>query len=292
MSNIIPHLWFDTEAAEAAEFYLSVFPDATKRSQTVIKDTPSGDCDFLHIELFGQEFMLISAGPYFTVNDSISFLIDCESDQEAFELYTKLLDDPEPLRMIDEIDFSEIQWINDRYGISWMIQCSSTNPKRRISPVLQFVGSLCGKMEEAVDFYVSTFNDASIVSTTYTVNDGGIGESIFHEIIAFTLEGRSFFAMEKFTVDEMPFNEAVSLLIECETQKEIDKYWTSLSAVPEAEQCGWLKDKYGLSWQVSPRIMNEMMLDDNDERLNAVTQSILQMKKLDMDELQRVYDSF
>jgi predicted 3-demethylubiquinone-9 3-methyltransferase (glyoxalase superfamily) len=85
------------------------------------------------------------------------------------------------------------------------------------------------------------------------------------------------------------FNEAISLMVNCDTQEEIDYYWEKLSAVPEAEQCGWLKDKFGLSWQIVPTEMDEMMRDGTPEQIGRVTQAFLKMKKFDLAELRKAY---
>jgi predicted 3-demethylubiquinone-9 3-methyltransferase (glyoxalase superfamily) len=149
--RITPHLWFDREAKEAAEFYVSVFPDSRITNVSKIYDTPSGDCDVVSFELSGQPFMAISAGPMFK------------------------------------------------------------------------------------------------------------------------------------------FNEAISFLVHCDTQEEIDHYWGKLSAVPQAEQCGWLKDKYGLSWQIVPTAMDEMMQSGDKEARARVTRAFLEMKKFDIAKLQEAY---
>ena len=150
--KIIPHLWYDKEAKEAAHFYCSVFPNSEVTHVTTIKDTPSGDCDVVSFTLAGQAFMAISAGPLFKFNESISFMVNCD------------------------------------------------------------------------------------------------------------------------------------------TQEEIDDYWGKLSAVPESEQCGWLKDKYGLSWQIVPTILGEMMSDKDEKKRARVVQAFLQMKKFDIAALKRAYE--
>jgi len=86
------------------------------------------------------------------------------------------------------------------------------------------------------------------------------------------------------------FNEAISFIVDCNTQEEIDYYWVKLSAVPEAEQCGWLKDKYGLSWQIVPTAMDEMMRDKDEKKLARVTEAFLNMKKFDLEELKKAYE--
>ena len=151
MQKITPHLWFDKEAKEAAEFYTSVFPKSKIKDTTTLQDTPSGTVDIVTIELLGQEFMLLSAGPLFK------------------------------------------------------------------------------------------------------------------------------------------FNEAISFIVYCDTQEEIDYYWGKLSAVPEAEQCGWLKDKYGLSWQIVPTAMGDMLKDKDKEKLARVTEAFLKMKKFDIAAFERAY---
>ena len=86
------------------------------------------------------------------------------------------------------------------------------------------------------------------------------------------------------------FNEAISFLVHCDTQEEIDYYWDKLSAVPEAEQCGWLKDQYGLSWQVVPNAMDEMMKEKDEKKLARVTETFLKMKKLDLAKIREAYE--
>jgi predicted 3-demethylubiquinone-9 3-methyltransferase (glyoxalase superfamily) len=151
LQKIVPHLWYATEAKEAADFYCSVFPDSRVTNVTTIRDTPSGDCDVVSFTLMGQAFMAISAGPLFKFNESISFQVRCD------------------------------------------------------------------------------------------------------------------------------------------TQEEIDRYSNKLSAVPQAEQCGWLKDKYGLSWQIVPSVMDDMMRDKDPKRIDRVTQAFLKMKRFDIAELKRAY---
>ena len=150
-AKITLHLWFDKEATEAAKFYTSIFPNSRIKSVTTLRDTPSGDSDVVTIDLAGQEFTLLSAGPFFKFNESISFIVHCED------------------------------------------------------------------------------------------------------------------------------------------QDEIDYYWEKLSAVPESEQCGWLKDKFGVSWQIVPTAMDRMLGDKDPERLARVTQAFLPMKKFDISKLERAY---
>jgi predicted 3-demethylubiquinone-9 3-methyltransferase (glyoxalase superfamily) len=150
VQKITPHLWFDKEAKQAAEFYTSIFPDSRITDVTTLRDTPAGDCDVVSFELSGQPFMAISAGPLFKFNESISFMVYCD------------------------------------------------------------------------------------------------------------------------------------------TQEEIDYFWGKLSAVPQAEQCGWLKDKFGLSWQIVPTVLDEMLKDG--KKRARVTEAFLKMKKFNIAELRKAYE--
>lgn len=137
---------------------------------------------------------------------------------------------------------------------------------------------------EAAEFYCSVFPDSEITSLT-TIQDTPSGDS---EIVSFTLSGLPFMAISAGPL--FKFNESISFMVYCETQEEIDYYWEKLSAVPEAEQCGWLKDRYGLSWQIVPAGMGSMMQSDDPERSARVMQAVLGMKKFDLAALQNVYD--
>jgi predicted 3-demethylubiquinone-9 3-methyltransferase (glyoxalase superfamily) len=181
-------------------------------------------------------------------------------------------------------------WTQDRYGLSWQVMLMGERPVgQRIIPTLLFVGPQCGKAEEAMRFYASVFRRAKVGD----LDRYGPGEEPDREGTvkhgAFRLEGQDFAAMDSALGHDFTFNEAVSFMVHCETQKEIDHYWDRLSAVPEAEQCGWLKDKYGLSWQVVPNAMDRMMENGDKKKMAAVTQAFLKMKKFDIAELERAY---
>lgn len=137
---------------------------------------------------------------------------------------------------------------------------------------------------EAAEFYCSVFPDSSITNVT-TLHDTPSGDT---EIVSFVLDDQPFMAISAGPL--FRFNESISFIVFCQSQEEIDYYWDKLSAVPEAEQCGWLKDKYGLSWQVVPTAMNAMTRDADPVRLARVTEAFLQMKKFDLAALQRAYD--
>jgi predicted 3-demethylubiquinone-9 3-methyltransferase (glyoxalase superfamily) len=290
MPKITSHLWYDTEAEEAADFYVSLFPDSKIASSIVLENTPSGDVDIVNISLAGEEFTLISAGPLFKFNPLVSFTVACKTVEEADELWKKLCPgEASVLMKLGEYPFSKrYGWTADKFGLSWQIVFTGDYPyTRKITPTLMFAGEVSGKAEEAMNFYASVFPESSV---------GGIARypagmepdaegTVMHA--AFNLSGLEFFAMDSAREHRFRFNEAVSFMVHCTDQKEIDYYWDKLSAVPEAEQCGWLKDKFGLSWQIVPAGMDEMLSGGDREKIARVTEAFLKMKKLDLAELEK-----
>lgn len=291
--KIVPHLWFDKEAKEAAAFYTSIFPRSEVSNINTIHDTPSGDCDIVSFELLGYEFMAISAGPLFKFNPSISFIVNCNTRAQVDELWEGLSAGGSALMPLDAYPFSErYGWIQDKYGLSWQLILSDPAGEMRpdIIPSLLFVGEICGKAEEAINFYTSVFKDARIGAMIRYGADQKPDKEGTVMFADFTLLGQWFAAMDSAREHSYNFNEAISLLVRCDDQEEIDYYWEKLSKVPGAEQCGWLKDQYGLSWQIAPAEMDEMMKDQDRERLDRVTRAFLKMKKFNIAELREAYE--
>lgn len=298
MQKIVPHLWFDKEAKEAAEFYVSVFGHSKINTITTLHGTPSGDADIVSFALEGYSFMAISAGPLFKINPSISFMLnfDPSRDERAREhldaMWAKLSEGGTALMPLQEYPFSKrYGWIQDKYGVSWQLILTDPEgePRPFLIPSMMFTGDMTGKAEEAIDFYVSVFKDSKRgMSAQYP--SGAAPEKDAKLMFAeFVLEGQWFTAMDSGRMHKFGFNEAVSLIVSCKDQEEIDYYWDKLSAVPEAEQCGWLKDKYGMSWQVVPTDMDEMMNKGTPEQVARVTEAFLKMKKFDLATLRKAY---
>lgn len=298
MQRIVPHLWFDTQASQAAQFYCSVFPDSAIRRTLTLQDTPSGDAETVSFALAGYEFMAISAGPSFTFNPSVSFMVNFDpsrmdrADSQLRTTWDALADGGSVLMPLQEYPFSQLYgWTQDRYGVSWQLILSDPAGEDRpfIVPSLMFVGDVCGRAEEASAFYIDVFHDSRRGSISRYGKDQEPDEAGTVNFTDFMLEGQWFAAMDSAAGHGFSFNEAVSLMVNCATQAEIDEYWRKLSAVPEAEQCGWLKDKYGLSWQIVPTALNEMMATGTREQVDAVTQAFLPMKKFDTATLEEAF---
>jgi predicted 3-demethylubiquinone-9 3-methyltransferase (glyoxalase superfamily) len=290
MLKITPHLWFDKEAREAAEFYTSIFENSKITSSSILHDTPSGDTEMVSFELSGYPFMGISAGPLFKFNPSISFHVKCKTTDEVDRIWNKLSSGGTELMKLDKYPFSErYGWVQDKYGLSWQVIHSTLPFTQKFTPVLMFTDKLAGRAEEAINFYVSIFKDSQInmISRYGKGMDPDSENSV--SFAGFVLEGMEFGAMDSARDHNFNFNEAISFMVSCHNQSEIDYYWERLSADPKAEQCGWLKDKFGVSWQIVPTIMGEMIAKGTPEQIDRVTQAFLPMKKFDIEILQKAY---
>ena len=284
MQKIVPHLWFDKEAKEAATFYVSLFDQSKILNSTVLENTPSGDAEIISFELAGQRFEAISAGPYFKFNPSISLMVACSSIEEVNTKWKALSEGGSELMPLGEYPFSKwYGWIQDRYGLSWQLMLmDNVQTDQKITPNLLFSSDACGRAEEAVKYYTEVFENSGIGFISRYGKEEAQPAKAQVNYAAFKLCGVDFSAMDNgFDVD-FTFNEAFSLIVNCDDQKEIDYYWDKLSAVPEAEQCGWIKDQFGVSWQIVPSYMKEILSKGTKEEIQRVTGAFLKMKKFDL----------
>lgn len=299
MQKIIPHLWFDTQAKEAAEFYSAVFPNSKVTNIITLHNTPSGDCDLVSFEVMSYGFMCMSAGPIFKTNPSMSFMVNFDPTQMGDAKNTlnssweKLIEGGKIMMPLDKYPFSEhYGWVEDKFGVSWQLMLTDPSGEQRpsIIPSIMFVGANYGKAQEATDFYMSVFKNSK--RGTIATYPAGMEPDIEGKLMFtdFTLEEQWFAAMDSAQPHNFQFTEGNSLIINCETQEEMDYYWDKLTAVPESEQCGWLKDRYGLSWQINSIEMNNMLKEGTREQIDRVTQAFLPMKRLDLSKIRDAYE--
>lgn len=290
MQKIVPHLWFDTDVIQATQTYCDLFENSKILDQSTLYDTPSGDVNTVAFQLAGMEFQALGA-PDFPFNPSISLMVACETKEEVDRLYQALIPGGSELMPLDAYPFSKwYAWISDRYGLSWQIMLvDNIEEHPRIRPCLLFGLDACGKAEEAMEHYKNVFSHVQIGY----VNRYQEGEAVdprakinYGEV---TIEGLPLVVMDHGVGGDADFNEAISFIVRCEDEAELDHYWGALSADPEAEQCGWIKDAYGLSWQITPSELETMLLDGNDQQQRAVTQAVLELKKLDMKPLREAF---
>ena len=154
---------------------------------------------------------------------------------------------------------------------------------QKITPYLWFDD----KAEEAMNFYISVFKNSKVVSVT-RYGEAGPGPKGTVMFANFQLDGQDFFALNGGPL--FSFTEAISFFVNCETQQEVDEIWEKLSAGGQKSRCGWLKDKYGLSWQIIPKVLSEMLRDKDPEKSKRVMQAMLQMSKIEIKALKQAYD--
>lgn len=302
LQKITPFLWFDKEATEAVNFYLSVFSQQEGSLNTITRVTQYGEegaaasgrtegtvmtISFL---INGQEFVAINGGPAFKFTPSISFFVTCNTEQKINLLWSRLSEGGNILMNLNKYPFSEkFGWVNDKYGVSW--QFALSDGPQKITPCLMFSGDQRGKAEEAINYYVSIFRKSEI-SNIHRYQAGETEPENTVKIAMFSLLDQDFMAMDSNREHAFTFNPALSFVVNCETQEEIDYYWDKLTrdGNEKAQVCGWLQDKYGVSWQILPAALGEWMSDPDTRKSDRVMQAMLPMKKIDIRTLKEAYE--
>lgn len=288
MQHLISHLWFDQEAEEAVNLYTTVFENSEITSQTVYEDTPSGDALSIEFRLENLYFSAINGGPHFKFNPAISIMVSLPDGPAVDKLYGELAEGGTDLMPLDSYPFSErYAWFADQYGLTWQLMVDSDHAKsEKLRLNLLFSNAVCGKAEEALDFYQEIFEGAEIRAVSKYSEGEAPDERAKINYAELVIGENELVLMDHGAGGDFTFNEAYSLLILCASQAEVDYYWEKLSSDPNAEQCGWLKDKFGVAWQIVPIRMYELMAEGTEEELNRVTQAMLKMKKIDIEALE------
>ncbi|QYH35263.1 VOC family protein [Salinibacterium sp. M195] len=296
MSAITPCLWFDHSAEEAAAFYVDAFPRAAIRNTTNYptegladfqKDF-AGDVLTVDFEIAGQRLLALNAGDLFTFTSAISFMVnfdpsvDPDARHNLDALWEKLIDGGEALMPLDEYPFSSrYGWVRDKFGVNWQLMLTDPTgePRPMIIPSLLFGSSAQNRAHEATEYYLSVFDGSKMGTDIRHAEQTGPAIRAAVNFSDFRLRDQWFVAMDAGIEQESTFTEAVSFVVPCADQAEIDRYWEALSAVPEAEACGWCKDQFGVSWQITPHNIDELM-----KRPDAFDH-MMEMKKIEMAKL-------
>lgn len=274
--QITPCLWFDGQAKEAATLYCSVFNDAKIASQSPIVS---------EISVGGQNFVLLDGGPMYKPNPSISFYYICETTEELDRIWNAFTKEGNVMMPMDKYPWAEkYGWVSDKFGISWQIALGKISTVgQRITPCLLFTGENYGRVNEAIEHYSSIFNDVKVDGILrYGDNEAPDTEGkVKHAQIV--LNGQKLMLMESAAAHAFSFTEGVSLTVHCQTQEEIDHYWYKLTESGKESMCGWLKDKFGVSWQIIPVILSKLMSDP--KKAGKAAQAFMQMRKLDIEQI-------
>jgi predicted 3-demethylubiquinone-9 3-methyltransferase (glyoxalase superfamily) len=280
MKNLSTCLWFDNQAEEAVKFYATVFKNSkvTKtarygKSGAAVSGQKEGAVMTVEFQLENLTVLALNGGPLFKFTPALSFSVCCSTEEEIDAAWKKLADGGTVRMGLDKYPWSaKYGWTADRYGVEWQLMLAPRAQK--IAPAILFVEELFGKGEEAVNFYTSLFPNSKIDS----IARDEATKTVMH--CAFTLNGQSFVLMEGQGKHAYTFSHATSLVVTCDNQSEVDTYWQKLSAGGSEEQCGWLKDRFGVSWQIVPSVLGELMA--NPAHSESVMKAMLKMTKLDI----------
>lgn len=297
MQKIVPNLWFNRNAAEAAEFYRAAFPDTriletTRYPHEGLPDFQrdfAGDVLTVDLEVLGFRVTLINAGDEFTPNPSISFMVsfdeghDPDAREQLNQTWTRLLDGGTELMPLTEYPFAPYYgWVQDRYGVNWQLTlvdaAEEAGSRPRVYPSLLFSGAAQNRTAKAKETYLAAFADSADGATALYPEQTGPAPEGAVMYTDFQLEGQWFAAMDSGVEQDFTFTPGVSLMVHADGQKEIDRLWKRLSHVPGAEQCGWCADRFGVSWQIVPANLDELM-----ERDGAFGK-LMTMKKIEIDQ--------
>lgn len=274
---LFPCLWFNGNAKEASAFYCSVFPHSKITSENPI---------VVMFELGGEKFMALNGGVGFEFNPSASIFMLCETVEEIDAAWDKLSQGGTPLMPINKYPWSErFGWIKDKFGLCWQLMVGKKEDVgQKFAPLLMFVGEQNGNAEKAINFYTKVFKNSSIKGIArYEEGEGDVAGRVKHG--QFSINNYIMMAMESSGPHKFAFNEAFSIVVTCDTQDEIDYYWNTFTADGGKESmCGWLKDKFGVSWQIVPAKLGILMSDSS--KAPKVMQAFMKMKKFNIAELE------
>lgn len=274
--KITPCLWFNGQGQEAAALYCAVFADAKVTDQSPF---------VTGINVSGQNITLLDGGPKYKPTPAISFYYVCEKHEELDRIWNELSKEGTILMPLDKYPWGEkYGWLNDKYGISWQLSLGSINDVgQKITPCLLFTRKQYGRAEEAIHHYSSIFKKSKLDGILRYGNNElpNIEGKVKHAQMG--LDGYKIMLMESAGQHNFTFTEGVSLTIHCETQEEIDYYWERLTESGAESMCGWLKDKFGVSWQIVPTILNKIMSDP--AKAGKAAQAFMAMRKLNIEQI-------
>lgn len=284
MHKITPYIRCTDNAQQVAEYYTTIFPDAKIHEVNPI---------VTGFEIFGQSMGTINGGenPDGKVNPSISFSLWINDKELTKQIRDKLMDGWKVLMEYAAYPRSEAYGrCSDKYGVSRQVMYSDTTPENKLIPSMMFIGENTGKAQEAMNFYTSLFPASKIGNIhRYGPDAPDKAEHIAHA--EFTLVNQLFIAMDSWLDHKFNFNDGISLSVSCKDQTEVDYYRNAFTADGGSEvQCGWCKDKYGVSRQIVPVDIDKLLFNADHVKANKAMQAMLQMKKLDIAKIEEAFN--
>lgn len=266
-----PCIWMNNNARQAVDFYTQIFENSSIVQENHL---------VIQFELEGVSFIALKGGDSFTPNPSISFFVWVDQIEEVDRVANSLSNGGAFLMPLDKYNWSErYGWVQDRFGVSWQVIYGSSPNGQKIAPTFMFSNFQQGKAAEAIEFYTDLFPASKIMEMKYYPDHiANIRGQLMYAV--FELNGNLFVGMDSEGPQPFNFNNGVSIVIECADQDEIDHYWTAFANDGNELMCGWIVDKYGVSWQIIPAELKYLM--NTPQKAAKVTASFLKMNKLDL----------
>ncbi len=291
MQKITPFLWFLGNAEEAINCYQETFVDFELVSlQEYPAEVPDlgGKVMSAEFKIGGLMIDAFDAGEHDEMNPSISFFVET-TRENADKYWEGLSKDGEVLMELQKYDWSEYYgWVQDRFGMTWQIAMREDGKEgEKVTPSFLFTNKNFGKAKAALEFYADLFPNSSVDEVVpFAESVNGVDTAIMWG--SFTLADRVFYAMDSGMVEhDFGFNDAISLFVSCQDQEEVDKYWHAfLEAGGKESMCGWLKDQFGVSWQIIPTRLMELLQHPDAEKAQKANEAMLKMKKIEISQLE------
>jgi predicted 3-demethylubiquinone-9 3-methyltransferase (glyoxalase superfamily) len=295
MKRIIPFFWFENQAEEAARFYAGLFKSSSvgsitrySKSASEASGIPEGTVMSAEFKLCGQDFVALNGGPHLKFSPAVSMTVFCETEAEIDSLWSALTAGGQVLMGLGKYPFSEkFGFLQDRYGVSW--QLNLVRQKQRIVPSLLFVESSMGQAEAAMKTYAELFKDARVLMAQH-YGEGEVAPKGALKYGHFSLGGYEFIAMDGAGKHDFTFTGGISFMIECEGQAELDHFWNAFAKGGQELPCGWIVDRFGITWQVVPSNLQDLIGGSDPVKAERAMGAMMQMKKLDIRTLERARD--
>ncbi|MGP1274480.1 MAG: VOC family protein [Caulobacterales bacterium] len=291
-------IWSDGWAEEAAHFYAGLFPDAAitrtaRFSPEGVEHHGQADGSVMSIELTlgGQDIMLLNGGPHFTPNPSMSFFVFINDRGAIDRLWSALMEGGKAMMELGSYPWCEhYGWVQDRFGVSWQLMTADPGKlNQTIVPALMFTQGAAGKAEEAMARYGEILGGFEPVEVSHYPQGTGANEGLLMHG-QYRIAGKPFIAFDSPMDHGFGFTPGQSIQVFTSGQAETDRIWNALTTVPEAEQCGWLVDRYGLSWQIIPKDLPHYINGPDPDGRSRARTAMFQMKKLDIAALKAAYE--
>ena len=299
MQKIRPCIWMNQNGEEAANLYVSLVEnshilDISRYGKGGFEHhgQAEGNAMVIELELGGYRLQILNGGPMFKPNPSISLFIQLPDADAVDRMWNGLVDGGSVMMDMNTYPWSpKYGWLNDKFGVSWQISVPMGGPAvTSIAPTLMFVGAQHGKAKAALDLYTGLFPNSGIdLAVNYDGSGADPANTLMHARAH--LGNQMMMAMDSAHDHAFQFSEGLSLSVSCADQAEVDHYWNGLIANGGQESmCGWLKDRFGVSWQIVPDAMGKILSGPDKQGARRAMQAMFTMKKLDIAKLQAAYD--